>query len=149
MDTVRHRRNGISAPRAIGLALVPVLLIGLVALTTRNLTAQASLYIKGTAQNKWDPPTSTVGVGDTITWTVTGGSHSLRFTTASTCKAAQESMDFNKPLKDEGDKGCRTDPPTRSGEIVTATVKKALTGNLAFVCGVHPTIMKGTLKPKP
>jgi plastocyanin len=90
---------------------------------------------------RWDPREGTVGPGDVVIWMVGSGRHSLKLD-AAPCQIALAAMTFEPPLVN-----CVSAERNTPGEIVRATVNQALTADLPFRCGVHPS-MTGTLKPK-
>ena len=126
-------------PRLLPLAIAVALLgAGLVVAAGDPAAAQAAptkVTIKGTAENKWDPPDATVKPGGTVTFEVAGGAtHPV------------VSGDGSNPAGDGrfDDSGCGLAHMTKVGDSCQVKFPKA--GTYPFFCQVHVSLgMKGVI----
>ena len=134
-----HHAVASRLPRLLPLAIAVALLgAGLVVAAGDPAAAQAAptkVTIKGTAENKWDPPDATVKPGGTVTFEVAGGAtHPV------------VSGDGSNPAGDGrfDDSGCGLAHMTKVGDSCQVKFPKA--GTYPFFCQVHVSLgMKGVI----
>ena len=126
-------------PRLLPLAIAVALLgAGLVVAAGDPAAAQAApakVTIKGTAENKWDPPDATVKPGGTVTFEVAGGATHPVVSGDGSNTAGDGRFD---------DSGCGLDKMTKVGDSCQVKFPKA--GTYPFFCQVHVSLgMKGVI----